>query len=784
MTTPDWLQQYAQQQGFDDAPAEQPNPTDVSALEQYANSFAPQQPSAPDVSDLQSAADYYDALAKTPAAIQPTPDNATYAPPPAPDTATPKPSVLLADAIPDQHSTSAQDAVKAKYLALFKQFPANGTAQQKAINKAMVSQYETELNAARAEDIKTDYATLKTAQTPQGKAAPPGQQKAGPTASNDIPIGAAAGAAGIMGAGLPIPNLLANPQQVAGPYLNGASQQIASGVRNAIDDPSTIPNAARKTNDELVHVARALPPVGVNLITHGLDTADLAQRKADAERTKKLGAPDVQGSAAPQAEGSATPPQPQGHWVNGQWVRTVSPTALGMEDKLELQRSEHAMNEADAARDLVTQRQQIYNQRSAELQAQADQARAEAQRRQTAQDKAQQDYDAAAKLSASAKIDPDRFWAERGTGARVAAILGSALGAFGASMLHEQNQVPALINDAIERDLQAQKQNAANAKNTTDNAWQKLRLATGSAQQADNLYRLAALQATQGKLDELNAGPQQRAQLDAALQQAKDTQQAKALQFRLMTEKYSPGYMVGGAPAGGADADAGNVVQLNHQFGAYAPDTHLAFKNAADAQSVKDQLTAYGIMQKARDHIAQLEQENPLDLYRPGSQANSDMQQYINSVAGQIGHLQGVKKLPIFDAENIVNSLTPSMMNAAIGASATHRADTMLQSARDTIEESINTRNPEITRRHLDVDQHGQIAPGEHYTGADVERQPMPRGFHTVGGTSAGAGTREAAPQPQRPEIRHVVNTPGKGKKKGSSTVTSVEEPDDDEESE
>jgi len=270
--------------------------------------------------------------------------------------------------------------------------------------------------------------------------------------------------------------------------------------------------------------------------------------------------------------------------------------------------------------------------------------------------------------------------------------------------------------------------------------------------------------------------------VDAALDQAKDQQQAKALQFRLATERYSPGYMVGGAPVGGADADAGNVVQLNHQFGAYAPDTHLAFKNAGDAAAVKDQLMAYGIMQKARDHIAQLEQENPVDIYNPTSQAHSDLQQYINGVAGQIGHLQGVKKLPIFDAENIVGSLTPSMWNAAVGATATHRADTMLQTARDTIEESINTRNPEVTKRHLEVDQRGQVSPGEHYTGADVERLPYPKGWKRTLGTHdyTDMGTREMAPQPQRPEIRHVVKTPGKGKAKATTTVTGTEEPEED----
>ena len=649
MATPDWLQQYANQQGWD---APQPDPKDVDALQAYADSFGgPQQPAQSDIDDLQGTA----AALNTPSPIT---DNDPGAP---------------------------------------------GNPQQGGAHGML------------------DF-SIPQSWVDKGKKV--------------------AGAV----------------QQLTG--VNGLVNET-KGLDKAVDD------AAAKEHQKLLDSGK-----GVN----ASELAPWNRGQAASTPYPVAGTGNVHGDMGSSGEGTDAEPQPSpGHWVNGQWVRTVSPGALGDESDLETNRELHARTEADRAGQLAWQREQIYNRRSAELKAQQDAAHQEMQRQNLAREKAEDDYEHASKLASQAKIDPNLIFHDGGSG--VLAGLGAALGAFGAAITHSPNFAQETINKQIEASLEAQKASAANAQKGADNAWQKLKLATGSAQQADNLYRIAALQSAQGQLDELNAGPQQRTQIDAALDQALDTQKAKALQFRLATEKYAPGYMTGGAPTGGASTDDTKVVQLTHDIGGFRSNTRYSFKTEKDAEEARKMMTAFGVIQRARDKMAALEKANPVDIYRPGSQAHSDAETIRLNAISSVGGIKGLPKLPIFDAQKFDEALTPSMWNAATGASATHRMDTYLQNARDEVEEHLQASAPELVHRHLNVNQRGEVTPGHHYTGEDIERKPMPKGF-TV--RDKGTGTSEGAPLQYKPEIRHVTETGGTGKGKKGSTVTDVE-PEEDE---
>lgn len=61
------------------------------------------------------------------------------------------------------------------------------------------------------------------------------------------------------------------------------------------------------------------------------------------------------------------------------------------------------------------------------------------------------------KEKADFKVDPDHVWKEKGVGARIVAIIGQALGAFGASMTGGPNYAQQAIDDLINRDILAQK---------------------------------------------------------------------------------------------------------------------------------------------------------------------------------------------------------------------------------------------------------------------------------------------------------------------------------------
>ena len=709
MATPDWLEGYAKQQGWGDAP-QQPDPKDIAELQAYADTFGPKQPKPEDIADLQGTA----ATLEQPSPIV-DPDLSQKPPPAGYENS-------------GGHWERDDDG---------------------SVNFYTPPEDDPSIAQTFTEKNKTDKGGKK-----------PNVELAFKIPGTDVDTDALKqGARALWGATLP--TSVSNP----GPAVEGLSaakkaglvQGLASGdPGKTLDAINAGANASAQTPNQFGTKNDSYPEYGPK------NPADIDPATGQPRKT---------------AQEEPEPTAPQGHWVNGQWVRTVSPTALGMEGKLELQRGEHAANEADAARAMSLERERIYNQRTAEIQAQVDAARAEQMRTAAARDKADKDYDHAQQVASEAKIDTSKIFSD---GGKAAAILGVALGAVGSAILKTPNEAADLVKSHIEHELSAQKTNAANARDTANNAWARLRAATGSAQQADNLYRIAALQTYQAKLDEMNAGPQQRAAIDSALEQAKDTQQARALQFRLQTEKYSPGYMVGGvAPAGGAEADPEKVVQMGHEsVGGYAPNTRLVFGKKDDAAAVTDQMQAYGIVQKARDRIAQLEKANPVDIYRPGSEAYEDAKQIRLQAVTQVGHLNGVKKLPIFDAENMNDALDTHMYNAVTGASATHRMDTYLRNAKDALDESVQTRAPEVVRRHLDVNQRGEVTPGNHYTGENIQRAAPPPGFHV---RDKGVGTQERAPLQYKPEIRHVTETPGKGKKKKSETVTGVE-PEEDEE--
>jgi hypothetical protein len=67
----------------------------------------------------------------------------------------------------------------------------------------------------------------------------------------------------------------------------------------------------------------------------------------------------------------------------------------------------------------------------------------------------QQAQDEVAKVNTT--IDPNRYWAKKGTGAQVLAAISVAMGAFGASLTGGKNYAQEIINKAVDDDIDAQK---------------------------------------------------------------------------------------------------------------------------------------------------------------------------------------------------------------------------------------------------------------------------------------------------------------------------------------
>lgn len=79
--------------------------------------------------------------------------------------------------------------------------------------------------------------------------------------------------------------------------------------------------------------------------------------------------------------------------------------------------------------------------------------------------------DLSIQVNKETEINPNRYWQNLSTGNKIAASIGIALGAIGAAMQgSSENQALKIINNAIERDIEAQKNSVVSARNKLGDA--------------------------------------------------------------------------------------------------------------------------------------------------------------------------------------------------------------------------------------------------------------------------------------------------------------------------
>lgn len=115
------------------------------------------------------------------------------------------------------------------------------------------------------------------------------------------------------------------------------------------------------------------------------------------------------------------------------------------------------------------------------------------------------------KLEDMAKINPNKYWEEKSTGSKIAASIGIALGAIGSALTGGENQALKIINNAIDRDIDAQKNNFNMARGKlTDkqNAFQLAMREFGDQNTALMAAKSSALGVADLKLKEIAAKSQ------------------------------------------------------------------------------------------------------------------------------------------------------------------------------------------------------------------------------------------------------------------------------------
>lgn len=266
------------------------------------------------------------------------------------------------------------------------------------------------------------------------------------------------------------------------------------------------------------------------------------------------------GAAGAEGAGSGEPGIPQPRYVRSTWSPELMPykekELKTEQDLLSAQQSNiDRLAEAEKTKNLV---QTVWmNQQAEESQRLiAEQQNKEVARQQYMAEqrtKAQQAVDDVT----SARIDPQRLYGHADTATKLSIIVGGALGGFLAGRNGGRNQFMDSVTQAIDRDIDAQKEELASKKFAATgkmNMLGELRAQFGDERMAENVYRQSVLALQKQKLDAIMVH-EQNPMIQARAEVAKTGIEAERLglakQYDAMT--FVRGHMDGGSPAPNKD---------------------------------------------------------------------------------------------------------------------------------------------------------------------------------------------------------------------------------------
>jgi hypothetical protein len=569
----DWLDKYAKDQGIDG---------DV-------NSAIPQ--------DLQDAQAFYESLGNQPLSPDMQAKVNEDEDLPAPLAGAPQGHVIAAAGIPDSIDAMADPVGDARKV------PSHdvATADKHSWLQMMADEYQRQ--ATEAKKNKADRAIIPgaTGGTSTGAGAPVGGGgNAHVMADFALPGGPADQTANTDQAtpsGIIMPNMTeAQPTgpSTSAPLVQGAGTQ--QGLANALGDPTVSGPAGFSVAPPNMDIGKPAidrpkpPPPQVQILKNSAHDTNVDRSGAGPMMDGK-GATDnvdlsgmnggkptptlhfANGGAGAGTGGAPSTPLniPGQRVVGGGWARTDSPEIIAQQQQLADQRHElNAQNELDAR--LANQKYaEFYAAQTAKRQADEEQARQQQLVAQRARARADSDYQAAQKVAAEAKIDPDKIYGPNG-GGRVLAALGVGLGAFGAGLTHSPNDALDMLKSRIESSMAAQKAEMNSKHKTADNAYKRLLDATGDEKSADSAFRQAGYATAASQAEELDTGAKD-TQLGMGLRNLQQQEAQSNFDYRRATTGRVQQQVVGGIPK--AVQDEADKIS-NESKGTVTPEQSVA----------------------------------------------------------------------------------------------------------------------------------------------------------------------------------------------------------------
>jgi len=259
--------------------------------------------------------------------------------------------------------------------------------------------------------------------------------------------------------------------------LKGTVQKFDGGGEATQDQTSSASNDAPQVVDQQGNAIVA-PPYQPSLTQEqvaNLDKNGLYEPTLSADRAYYAQAAgqsdDASDSAADSAASSPTDSATSDQSIEDRTPANIpAPSQAGFPDVSQSLQEQKAANNAMAA--AVAGQSGAENSAMAAVQAKIDAL--PSQQDIITANKAKDDQLTAA--FASKKLDPDHYWANKGTGAKIAAGIGMLLSGFGGGASRQAPQAQQLISQAVENDIEAQKNDQSNSMNL----WKMNREALGN----------------------------------------------------------------------------------------------------------------------------------------------------------------------------------------------------------------------------------------------------------------------------------------------------------------
>lgn len=238
-------------------------------------------------------------------------------------------------------------------------------------------------------------------------------------------------------------------------------------------------------------------------------------------------------------------------------------------------------------------------------------------------------------------IDPNRFYKNLGTGSKIAAGIGMILGGIGSGLTGQPNMAVQMMNNAIERDIDAQK----NDQSKTMNLWKMNREATQSDIEADLMTRNQHLTQLQVQLKQ------------AAAQQASPLAAARAAPeiLQLEQEKARNRWMLSMAQGGSPGSEQQHIGNMN-MMQQMRPDLYkdmqskyipsLGTARVPVNENERTELTSLDNLTKTLSDAKNFAQTQAGSIGTlPGSAANAVADRMREAIAVNLGKLDGLNRM-------------------------------------------------------------------------------------------------------------------------------------------